>query len=552
MPQHDVVGTLVEIEHLRQRDLEAAILRARALYNSACTTIDRIHTGVVLADCLSRRGQQDAAETLLSRLSMLASGNPCYEAAVLCQLARIDSHRGLFTQMLRRAVQARARAREGGDRRLEARCLSMIATAYDVLGVPEESMQCRIDELLIWQHLRQPAPIASLDRLAGLYHRLGRHEDAVAVAARCLIRCLDEGNRHMEAQVRCTRAQCLSALNRPAEAEADLMTGRDLFAAVGAPEEVIRQEVLLGELLTAQGRFDEATAALSRARMALQEESSPRLEVEILAAQARLAEAEGEDAVERFSRALAWFENLQMGPEMAEMHDVLYRIHKRAGRWKDALTHHEALLAVRGALVGGRSEARMDALRVRYEVTQLEQERRISHLRNVELAAAYQRLQTLATQDPVTGLFNRRHLDTRLAEEHQRAKRYGRTLSLVVFDIDHFKGINDGFGHAVGDQVLQAVAKLLLQHTREADIAARHGGDEFAVLFPDTELDGARKAAGKIRQIIDDHDWSGIAEGLCVTISGGVAELSGDASLMEVADQELYASKRAGRNRISG
>ena len=91
-----------------------------------------------------------------------------------------------------------------------------------------------------------------------------------------------------------------------------------------------------------------------------------------------------------------------------------------------------------------------------------------------------------------------------------------------------------------------------LENTREVDIAARYGGDEFAVVFPDTDLDGARLAAEKLRQLVASHDWSAVAEGLAVTISGGVAALPADDPLLEVADRQLYISKEAGRNRISG
>ncbi len=121
-----------------------------------------------------------------------------------------------------------------------------------------------------------------------------------------------------------------------------------------------------------------------------------------------------------------------------------------------------------------------------------------------------------------------------------------------MFDIDHFKAINDGFGHAIGDRVLEVIGELVAQNTRDVDIAARHGGDEFAILFPDTDRQGAMQAGEKLRQIIAGRDWSDIAPGLTVTISGGVAERTDGTTLLEAADRQLYVSKRAGRDQISG
>ncbi len=198
----------------------------------------------------------------------------------------------------------------------------------------------------------------------------------------------------------------------------------------------------------------------------------------------------------------------------AEQHRVRYRMHRDAGRWQEALRHHEALLACQ--------------------------------------EAELERLRALAIRDGLTGLFSRRHFDTRLAREQQRARRYGRSLSLLLVDIDRFKDVNDRFGHPVGDRVLQVIAGLIGGHTRETDLPVRYGGDELAVLLPDTDLDGARSAAEKLRGLVAARDWSDIAAGLSVTISGGVAAWSEAADLLGAADRALYEAKHAGRDRIAG
>ncbi len=145
--------------------------------------------------------------------------------------------------------------------------------------------------------------------------------------------------------------------------------------------------------------------------------------------------------------------------------------------------------------------------------------------------------------DPLTGLRNRRALDEGLVTHFALASRYGATLSLAIFDIDHFKAVNDGQGHLQGDHVLQQVARLLDDSVRDTDVAARFGGEEFVVLMPETDLIGAGILAERVRNQIEEQ--------LSVTVSGGLSQLGpGDnpRTLLSRADAALYCAKSAGRN----
>ncbi|APZ42406.1 diguanylate cyclase [Acidihalobacter ferrooxydans] len=156
----------------------------------------------------------------------------------------------------------------------------------------------------------------------------------------------------------------------------------------------------------------------------------------------------------------------------------------------------------------------------------------------------------LAESDPLTGLANRRVFDQTLAREHTRLRRGCPALSLALLDLDHFKRVNDRFGHAVGDRVLVRLAQVLCETARETDMPARLGGEEFGVLLPDTGLAAAEVFAERLREALHRADWP-IPE---VTASIGVAALC-DASvstesLYRAADQALYAAKGAGRDRV--
>jgi len=170
-----------------------------------------------------------------------------------------------------------------------------------------------------------------------------------------------------------------------------------------------------------------------------------------------------------------------------------------------------------------------------------------------DLAAATALLTRQSREDVLTGLPNRRHFDERLAEEVARAQRHHHPLSLVLADLDHFKGINDSHGHAIGDEVLRHVAALIRRHCRAADIIARYGGEEFALLMPETPLEGAARLAEDLRVALERHAWNSIQPGLQVTMSFGVAQVvrvAEPALLVGYADDLLYLAKHNGRNRV--
>jgi diguanylate cyclase (GGDEF)-like protein len=160
-------------------------------------------------------------------------------------------------------------------------------------------------------------------------------------------------------------------------------------------------------------------------------------------------------------------------------------------------------------------------------------------------------LERLAVKDELTELFNYRHFQAQLRAEVQRCQRYERPLSLIVFDADHFKGINDTLGHAEGDRVLAGIARVLRTSVRATDTAFRYGGEEFAVLLPETHGSQALGVAERARQEVES---AGLLKERPVTVSAGVAELrpsdQGD-DLLRRADSSLYAAKRGGRNRVS-
>jgi diguanylate cyclase (GGDEF)-like protein len=160
-------------------------------------------------------------------------------------------------------------------------------------------------------------------------------------------------------------------------------------------------------------------------------------------------------------------------------------------------------------------------------------------------------LRRLSNTDGLTALYNRRHLDESLQSELERARRYHLPLSILMFDIDHFKKFNDTYGHDQGDRVLQTVAVTLRGALRNQDYPCRYGGEEFVAILPNTAKAGAYSLAERLRKDVEQTN----VNGLKVTISIGVAEfpdfdVADAAKLIEAADAAMYTAKKSGRNRV--
>jgi diguanylate cyclase len=182
-------------------------------------------------------------------------------------------------------------------------------------------------------------------------------------------------------------------------------------------------------------------------------------------------------------------------------------------------------------------------------VQELHEARRTLERRTEQLETLQEQLREQADRDWLTGLHNRRYL----AREVGRYATAPGPFSLAVLDLDHFKRVNDRFGHQAGDEVLMRVAALLLGATRGQDVVVRTGGEEFVLLMPDTDAGAAAAACERLRTAVRDEPWDRIAPGIVLTASIGLATAptGGDLdALTALADQRLYAAKDAGRDRV--
>lgn len=216
------------------------------------------------------------------------------------------------------------------------------------------------------------------------------------------------------------------------------------------------------------------------------------------------------------------------------------------------LINNEQTNALRATLKENAETARLydEVTRLNNEQANLQRE---LAKKNAELERLYAQAQKLAVTDLLTDVYNRRGFFELGERETQRALRYKRPLSVIMYDLDHFKAVNDTYGHAAGDLVLKETAHRCRGALRKVDVVGRVGGEEFAVLLPDTSLDRAARVAERLRLLFSQPIQSPAVE-LVVTASLGAAEFTpGDASLedlLRAADRALYQAKESGRNRV--
>jgi two-component system cell cycle response regulator len=169
-------------------------------------------------------------------------------------------------------------------------------------------------------------------------------------------------------------------------------------------------------------------------------------------------------------------------------------------------------------------------------------------------AAYHEEIYRMTISDGLTSIANLRYLQEFLERELARSRRYGRELSVILIDIDHFKAVNDSLGHLCGDFVLRELCQLLSRRVRREELLARYGGEELLLVLPETTLDGAAIYAERLRSMVEAHRFSFEGHTVAVTVSMGVAgfepNMARPVDLIRVADERLYRAKRSGRNRV--
>jgi diguanylate cyclase (GGDEF)-like protein len=425
-------------------------------------------------------------------------------------------------------------ARSASERTQEAAVLRAIGFVYDDLGDYAAALDHHLQALAIDESRGDDGARAMTLRTIGIvYSKSGDAGQGLEFYRRSLELARVAGDRDSVAKALNNIGINCKNLDRLDEAQAALEEALALFGQIGHRAGQAGALTNLGLVYARQGKASRAedchrqALPLARAADYLLGEINALRDLGMLLMQGgRLDEAQ------RFlDDALAVAGRMGSRPELAECHRALAEVNKRAHRPAEALMHYEAYHDLERAVFNEDSDRALKRLQVRYRVAELER---------------------ASLEDALTGLANRRQFDARLQSEFERATLQMRPLALALTDIDNFKGINDRFLHVVGDEVLRVVAWLLRRQVRESDLAARFGGEEFALLLCAVDAE-ARAACEWIRTAVEGFEWSRLHPQLRVTLSIGLARHDETASmqdLLRLADARLYRAKGGGKNRV--
>ena len=501
----------------------------------------------LLVALYSREGQPELAIVVgQEALQWLRdSDDDAGRADLLCNIAACFLELGLNEDALSHVSEGMAAARKAGDPRLLCQAYNRIGMANGQLGQFDEAKRFFNDALVIARELQNAEELyRTLNNygvVAALSFDAARERGDTACATKSIARARGfaeealqvargSGNSYRE-------ATCLSNLGR----------------YLGVSGEIGPAFELLDQAYTMATRHGHKALAISC--------DSQRAEILVQAGRHH-------QAIPILLVTLERAESMFSSRLVLDMHFQLYKAYKARGSMAEALAQHEQYHALVKAQLEHRSDTqsrlllnRLELDQARFGAERAQIEANVQRVRAERMEAHKERLEQEAIElgrnlltDALTGLGNRRQIDRGLPPLLQHAASSGITLSIAVLDIDHFKKVNDRFGHPVGDAVLKALADILRHTMRSGDMMARMGGEEFLIALVDTPGQYARDTCERLRVAVERYAWDDLAVGLQVTVSIGLCTqvTSIDAGeILTRADAALYKAKRAGRNQVA-
>lgn len=570
--QSDRAEILARAQSLRSSEPEAALQLLEPVLNSLQTERVDVEEADTIAKLLELRvaiqrgrGRYAAASADAQQLAELAErfDDPKLAASAAFLQGSIEAEQGQFAQALDRFHAARRRLEGSGQPRELARILNAIGVTHNFIGDQERARE-------YYQSALDSARAANDDRMAGTY--LGNLALSVAqlegpAAAVPLLREVlrlgeETGVQIMVTMARANLCDQLVELGQQAEAEIACLAALEEVDRMGEARWQAGIRLALGNLRARSG-LPENAVEWYREALTIASASVPTIEDDVLEAlidalsdlgQAgeALALAERRIALrderqETSRRALV--EELEVRYEVERSEADLSLLRLQSELQSTQIRQRNQLVVALLVILLVAVIAAIGALRSYRIKAGLERD---LALRNRELEKALDHINDLASHDSLTGLLNRRALEELGEKEVSRQQRHGGALSLMLMDIDHFKAINDRYGHSVGDEALRGLARILKENMRDSDLVGRWGGEEFLCILPNTDVAEAQQTARRIRSALKSALIRTSDEPVRLTLTCGIAavEDGGLAEAIQKADQAMYQGKHDGRNAI--
>ena len=446
-----------------------------------------------------------------------------------------------------------------------ARSLNAIGTAHLYLGNFPEALADLLKSLKITNRMNDNRFKSNLlNSLGCLYIRMEDYDSALPFLEEGLKLC--EQYNYLEWQG--DLFDNLSAAHyHLGDAENALKFGlksAEIYETVGNHFGVPKAFNSVGQVYQEMGDHQQA-ASYFRTSLKLSEQiPHPKEIVESLFLLGKLKQSRGEpeEAIDYLNQALKKAKEFHLEQKTYRCHKVLAAEYQNIGEHENAFFHIHQFHRIKEDVLNERADQKLKSLEIAHQVSEAKKDAEIYRLKSAALQIEIEerkkvqnKLEVLAAVDPLTGLLNRRRFFELAEEEIARGKDINCPLSVIMLDIDHFKQVNDNYGHAVGDHVLTEVAQRISRSLRKVDIVCRYGGEEFAVILPETNLLLAEQIADRIWSRVTSNPFKVGDTEISVGISLGVANKESEEeisieTLLDLADQALYIAKNAGRNQV--
>jgi|GEM_PF-3836533 diguanylate cyclase (GGDEF)-like protein len=469
-------------------------------------------------------------------------------------------------------LRAISLARKTGDTTTLTLTLNNIGIDYGRIGDPTLGCEYHLEALEIARKAHNVFGEAfSLYNLAIAYANTGDAENCLSYQEEALVLARQCGHRSLEAGVLREIAARYLQQGHHLEAVEFAQQSYEIAHRFGNAMIAGRALLLVGEIHQKQGKYAEAQAIFDKTLCDAKEAKFIRGEI---IAYCHLGsnytqQKQFNEAHQCLESALEILEQLQLPVELMEVYQALYQLAEAEGDFVTALAHYKQYDEYKSEVQGQKAHQRHSAISIKLKVEQAEREAKAEREKSEQLHQAYgektslleqlqaqqKELEWLATRDALTGLYNRRFFEQQMNCVYSDAVANKTPLTVAIVDIDNFKKINDYYGHAIGDTVLQGVAQLFSENLPEGGTVARYGGEEFAILLAHTDAQGAKFVLNSLVRQVATLNWEQVSSDFRVTISVGFCDdmqVPHVEQMMLHADKALYHAKSSGKNQALG